>query len=359
MNAPERVVLVAANPQGARTGNEIALLRTGEVLRRAGADVVVARPGDTADEVAARVATGPRPALVHGFHARRSGPRALELAQRLHVPLVLSVTGTDLAIDVHRADRAPVVTAALRAAAGVVCGHADEVDAVRAAAPGVRVCRVIPKSVHLPASLPAPTLPRTADEVLVLVVAHVRRVKNVATAVRAVRAAGPPLRLVVLGDVLEPEAVPELVRDAGGADAWARTLVPAVPHAEVGGCLVSADLVLNTSDSEGGSNAILEAFAHGRPVVASDVPGNAAFVGTDGSRGVLYPVRRGADGGLVHDERELAHILRELARDAPRRARMGAAARAWVGAQHSEEAEREALLALYAAALNRDSSGTR
>ena len=43
--------------------------------------------------------------------------------------------------------------------------------------------------------------------------------------------------------------------------------------------LRAADLILNTSDSEGLSNALLEALATGRPVVARDIPGNRALLG--------------------------------------------------------------------------------
>ena len=48
---------------------------------------------------------------------------------------------------------------------------------------------------------------------------------------------------------------------AGGADAWDAILHTSVPPAEMGGWYAAADIVLNTSHGEGGSNAILEAMA--------------------------------------------------------------------------------------------------
>ena len=45
---------------------------------------------------------GYRPALLHAFHARRAGPLALDLASRLGVPLVVTLTGTDANHDLAR-----------------------------------------------------------------------------------------------------------------------------------------------------------------------------------------------------------------------------------------------------------------
>ncbi len=131
MIVPRCVAFVAANPEGARTGNERTTMRLAHALRETGIRVEIIRPGD--DDAAAQTrlaALDPRPDLIHAFHARRSGPRAARLAKSLGVPLVVGVTGTDLAVDVFRADRAPIVMEALQQAAAVTCGNADEVATV-------------------------------------------------------------------------------------------------------------------------------------------------------------------------------------------------------------------------------------
>ncbi|MDY6824164.1 MAG: glycosyltransferase [Thermodesulfobacteriota bacterium] len=51
--------------------------------------------------------------------------------------------------------------------------------------------------------------------------------------------------------------------------------------------LSGADLALNTSDSEGFSNAVMEAMRAGLPVVASDVGGNSELI-QDGKTGLLF-----------------------------------------------------------------------
>lgn len=45
-----------------------------------------------------------RPDIVHAFHAFKSGLVALELAQRLSTPLVITITGTDVHSDLYHSD---------------------------------------------------------------------------------------------------------------------------------------------------------------------------------------------------------------------------------------------------------------
>ena len=63
--------------------------------------------------------------------------------------------------------------------------------------------------------------------------------------------------------------------------------VGTLPHATMAAALAAADVVLNTSESEGESNALLEAQWAGRPVIARRNHGNVALV-TDGVDGWLF-----------------------------------------------------------------------
>ncbi len=69
--------------------------------------------------------------------------------------------------------------------------------------------------------------------------------------------------------------------------------------------LRAVDVLVRPSRTEGMPLAVLEAMAMGVPVIASDVPGNAALLG-DGATGLLVP---------VGDHRALALALRRLATD--------------------------------------------
>jgi glycosyltransferase involved in cell wall biosynthesis len=80
----------------------------------------------------------------------------------------------------------------------------------------------------------------------------------------------------------------------------------------------AADLVVHPSLKEIFPNAVGEAMACGRPVVAADAGGTGELLGRDGSSGVLVP---------PEDPSGLAEIVRSLLDDPARRAALGEAAR--------------------------------
>ncbi|HJR51216.1 MAG TPA: glycosyltransferase, partial [Gemmatimonadales bacterium] len=81
--------------------------------------------------------------------------------------------------------------------------------------------------------------------------------------------------------------------------------------------LAAADLVVHPSLNEIFPNAVGEAMACGRPVIAADAGGTAELVGTNGA-GVLVP---------PGDPDSLAAAVRELLDDPEQRRRLGHAAR--------------------------------
>lgn len=105
--------------------------------------------------------------------------------------------------------------------------------------------------------------------------------------------------------------------------------------------LPALDVFVLASDTEGLSNAILEAQACGLPVIATRVGGNTDLV--DADRGLLVAPRQpGA----------LAESMRALLREPGLRERMGAAARASILRNHSLEAMVRAYEKLYAGCVH-------
>jgi glycosyltransferase involved in cell wall biosynthesis len=86
-----------------------------------------------------------------------------------------------------------------------------------------------------------------------------------------------------------------------------------------------ADLVVHPSLQEIFPNAVGEAMACGRPVVAADAGGTGELLGRDGSSGVLVP---------PDDPSALAEIVRSLLDDPVRRAALGEAARRRIEAEY-------------------------
>ncbi|MBB5870807.1 glycosyltransferase involved in cell wall biosynthesis [Allocatelliglobosispora scoriae] len=156
-----------------------------------------------------------------------------------------------------------------------------------------------------PADLPDPVGP------VVVCVANLHDYKGHRHLLDAAALVRTPVTLVLIGDGTERAALAEQA-DRLGIDL--RLLGHASPE-EVPAWLARADLVVLPSLTEGMSNAVMEAMAAGRAIVATDVGGTGELLR---DRGSLVP---------PGDPRALAHAIDALLDDPGERLRVGTAAR--------------------------------
>jgi glycosyltransferase involved in cell wall biosynthesis len=283
------------------------------------------------------------PAIVHAFHALRTGPTALRLARRASVPLLVTVTGTDVNQDLKDPDSAPVVRRVLEGATAIsVFDESMEAPIVEALPDAAARIVVVPQSAFFetapPEHWPPAAALKRAPGPIVLFPAGIRSVKRPVLPLDALDpllADHPGLELVYVGPILEPAAGEDLLR-ALPSYPWARH-VGAVPHGRMAALLELADVVLNCSLSEGGmANSVLEALSLGRAVLASDIPGNRSLV-EDGVTGLLFA-----------SPEEMAAKADRLLKDPDLRARLGQAGRERVTARFGRDRETDGYLAAYA-----------
>lgn len=161
---------------------------------------------------------------------------------------------------------------------------------------------------------------------------EVKRHVDLIDAFAQVRAEFPEAHLVLIGDGPLRGTIEKRARDRRVNDAV--NLLGSRKDIDV--LLPALDLFVLASDTEGMSNAILEAQACGLPVIATEVGGNLDLV--DNTCGQLVAPR---------DPDALAAAMLALLRDAELCKRMGVAARDRVTSKHSLEAMAQAYASLY------------
>jgi glycosyltransferase involved in cell wall biosynthesis len=325
-----KVVLVTPNYEQPR-GNTVTVERISGGLNRQGiaTEIVSVTEEDHFPEL-------PHGDIVHGFNAYQFN-RYWTRKGSLSFPYLITLTGTDLNHSLFDEQTRDAVIQSLDNARAVHVFNKEARDLLWRQLP-----RLEDKTFLIPQGIydfpPGQSrVVKEEDSFLFVLPAGIRYVKNVPAAISMLASLyehDPRIRLWIVGPVIEQEEG-DKVRELIEANAlWIRYLGQ-MPHREMGEIYRYADVVLNTSLSEGQSSAILEAMATGVPVLGSDISGNRDIV-SHGSVGFLY-----------RDEYEFAHYVRVLMDDKELRNRMGAMGKQYVDEHHSFQKEVQALINIY------------
>jgi glycosyltransferase involved in cell wall biosynthesis len=237
------------------------------------------------------------------------------VAARTGKPYVVQVWGTD----VELARRFPrLARRVLRGARLVIAASTALGEAARQL--GAQEVRVIANGVDVPAEVGA-----EAEPPEVLYAGRLSPEKGVLELVEAAQG----MNLVVAGDGPLRSRVPRALGF--------------VPHDELQKLYARAAVVACPSRREGFGIACLEAMAHARPVVATNVGGLRDLV-VDGETGLVVPPR---------DPRALREALRRLLEDSDLRGRLGRKGRVRAQERFSWPSVTDAMLAAYAEAAAR------
>jgi glycosyltransferase involved in cell wall biosynthesis len=204
--------------------------------------------------------------------------------------MVVSPAGTDINGDLQSGGKKEAILGVFRSARLIIAQGTGMVERLAEAVPefGRRVV-VVQKSIcwlgeeHFDLRGAAGL---GAEEFLFFLPAGIRPVKGnleCLANLEKVHAARPHVRVVFAGPNLDSDYCARFEALVDRTKNFARW-IPLIPPAGMRAAYGASDVVLNTSFSEGLSNALLEGMAAGRPVLASDIRGNrTAVVGKNGN----------------------------------------------------------------------------
>ena len=272
-----KIAIAAPIRPSANSGNDVTAARWAHHLNALGHETMVVpvseNPSEFANHGAAELGHAD---LLIALHARRSAVAASWWKEhRPGRPLIVGLAGTDLYKDMPDS---VLASATISMSDALIVLQADAVERLRGFKPAwAEKAAVIHQSVShaLPPREPA------LDEFRVVVLAHLRDIKDPLLAARAARRLRPSSHVVV--------------HHAGRAhdDRWQRVAESEertndryIWHRELSAhdaltLLASAHVLACTSLSEGGANVVTEAIALGIPVIGTRIGGNTGLLGSD------------------------------------------------------------------------------
>lgn len=269
-----KILIVTPASSGSRAGNRATALRYGTLLESAGH--------------LSRVSTGLQeadftwsPGCVIILHATR-GAHAIEEISERELPLVVVLTGTDYYRFQYTSP--DLFSRSLELADALIClhdlGYRKIPDAFRDKLTVVRQSVAFAEESSRARSGEL-CLDRWRDDFIVAVVGHLREEKDSLRAAAAARRLPASSRISILSagaaHNVEWSAAAEAEMIANSRYHWLGELSRINTRALLERC----DLMVISSVMEGGANIVSEACRLGRPIVASDIDGNAGLLGED------------------------------------------------------------------------------
>jgi L-malate glycosyltransferase len=330
-----RVALISPYSHGPIRGNIVTVQRIAHFLDQAGvATVTLAVDTFSISEMQERLSEF-KPDVIHGFHAHYCGVISRRLAENMHIPYVITITGSDLHDTLMR--NHPDTVSAIEAAQAIVCFHTSDADRLAEFFPGLRgKVAVVPQGVETLPIIEGDNSGFNRESFVLLLPAALRPVKRVELPIKwlsQLALSDQTLQLVIAGGVIDNDYAAS-IRTMLSSAPFA-TWLGEVPHERMGDLYERADLVLNCSQSESMPNGLMEAMAIGRPVLAANIPGNRSLV------------KNGKNGWLYDGKEDFRRLVLKLMEDTFLREETGRRAKEYIKTNFSPQLETKRYLSLY------------
>jgi glycosyltransferase involved in cell wall biosynthesis len=297
-----------------------------------------------------------RPHIVHAHHVSRAGVLMLDpLVTEKYgaLPFVVSPAGTDINLHALKGAEREAVGKTCRMASYIIAQSRETIRLLHELLPDLEGRIACAPKAFLWFGDDYFDLRRVAacrkDDILFFMPAGIRPVKGnleCLWAMERVHEISTKIRVVFAGPALDAAYSTRFEEEMSRLGSFAKWILHIPPHAMHSACK-GADVILNHSSSEGLSNSLLEAMAAGRPVLASDIPGNRWLIRDE--EGI------GPCGSLFNpcDPADFVRKALQFANDAVFRESLAATGRLRAAAWPSPSDEAQALLEIYEGAISR------
>jgi glycosyltransferase involved in cell wall biosynthesis len=276
------------------------------------------------------------PQIIHSFNAERTFHWMKRLRNQFRASWVITLTGTDYAPWCGIKDPPAHIKENLESADALIVFHGSAAISLSAALPSLKnKIYIISQGIAPLESAEDRSTVRAKqgirqEEVVFLMVAGIRPVKNLSLAIKAfyeVKKQAPEVVLLHVGPVMDKEEANRVFALSKNLSCF-RSL-GALPTQDVRELMRAADVFVNTSFHEGMSGAILEAMTEGLPILASNTEGNLALV-LENKNGFIF---------LVDDPQTLTQRALNLGLNPFLRKKMGEESKNLARQNYSEEKE--------------------
>ena len=355
MNSALRVIILTPTAIPSVTGNAITAERWRRSLSQKGAVVKVIETQHLDAGSLVDILERFRPHVVHAHHVSRAGAFLLDplVSEKYgHLPLVVSPAGTDIDLYTMKESEREKVGKICHKACSIIVQNRETIRSLQELLPELQDRTVyVPKAFLLRGDelYDLRTVAGCREEdILFFMPAGIRPVKGnleCLSVMAKAHEASPNIRVLFAGPALDAEYAARFREEINRLQFFAKWILHIPPQA-MRAAYEGADVVLNYSRSEGLSNALLEAMATGRPILASDIPGNRWLIQNEkgiGPCGCLFS---------LHDDTDFVRKALQLANDAAFRESLAAKGRLRAAEWPNPADEAQALLEIYHTAIS-------
>ena len=232
-----------------------------------------------------------KPDIVQAFHAYKSGIIGTEICKKLGIPLIVTITGTDVNINLFQNEKKDKVKEISIFAKAIVVFHKSMMEKLVKELPQVKnkinIIKQTVKLKHKHCEI-RKKLGISKNDFVFFLPAAIRQIKYgnfyLEAFINLNKKYG--IKLILAGQVLDDNFAKSFFEQVK----WHKWIyyIPKIPHDEIECVFEHTDVSLNTSVTEGGmANAVLEAMSVGKPVLASAIEGNKSVI-KDGYNGLIF-----------------------------------------------------------------------